>query len=374
MATAVKDAAWRRASTRRRTRRRLTGLFRQVREAETTWLTALGALCVLIAVGAVTQVLPLSMFVIPVLLGGLSLSLPRLVLLLCLVGFTMVGSALAIGFGLQQLVLRVGAMSVVVLAAVIMLWNARSRTRLGVAGTRGETMLIDLRDRLRSQGELPDLPRAWYAEAVMRSAGGASFAGDFLVAAKSPDGHRLEVAVVDVSGKGLGAGTRALLLSGAFGGLIGSVPPAEFLPAANAYLLRQEWGEGFATAVYLTLDLRTGEFEVRTAGHPPAAQLHAGSGRWVVQATEGPVLGLIPHADFSVARGRVLRGDALLLYTDGLVETPQRDISLGIDKLLGEAERLATRGFDRGASRLVDRIASKSDDRALVLLHRQAMG
>jgi serine phosphatase RsbU (regulator of sigma subunit) len=271
-------------------------------------------------------------------------------------------------------VLRVGAMSVVVLAAVIMLWNARSRTRLGVAGTRGEAMLIDLRDRLRSQGELPELPRAWYAEAVMRSAGGASFAGDFLVAAKSPDGHRLEVAVVDVSGKGLGAGTRALLLSGAFGGLIGSVPPAEFLPAANAYLLRQEWGEGFATAVYLMLDLRTGEFEVRTAGHPPAAQLHAGSGRWVVQATEGPVLGLIPHAEFSVARGRVLRGDALLLYTDGLVETPQRDISLGIDKLLGEAERLATRGFDRGASRLVDRIASQNDDRALVLLHRQAMG
>jgi hypothetical protein len=345
-----------------------------VREAETTWLTALGALCVLIAVGAATHVLPLSMFVIPVLLGGLSLSLPRLVLLLCVVGFTMVGSALAIGFGLQQLVLRVGAMSVVVLAAVIMLWNARSRTRLGVAGTRGETMLIDLRDRLRSQGELPDLPRAWYAEAVMRSAGGASFAGDFLVAAKSPDGNRLEVAVVDVSGKGLNAGTRALLLSGAFGGLIGSVPAAEFLPAANGYLLRQEWGEGFATAVYLVLDLRTGGFEVRTAGHPPAAQLHAGSGRWVVQATEGPVLGLIPDAEFGVARGRVLRGDALLLYTDGLVETPQRDISLGIDKLLGEAERLATRGFDRGASRLVDRIASQSDDRALVLLHRQTTG
>ncbi|MDQ4007881.1 MAG: serine/threonine-protein phosphatase [Actinomycetota bacterium] len=374
MATAVKDAAWRRASTRRRARRRLTGLFRQVREAETTWLTALGALCVKISVVAVTKKKKLSMFEIPVLLGGLSLSLPRLVLLLCLVGFTMVASALVIGFGLQQLVLRVGAMSVVVLAAVIMLWNARSRTLLGVAGTRGETMLIDLRDRLRSQGELPDLPRAWYAEAVMRSAGGASFAGDFLVAAKSPDGNRLEVAVVDVSGKGLGAGTRALLLSGAFGGLIGSVPPAEFLPAANAYLLRQEWGEGFATAVYLKLDLRTGEFEVRTAGHPPAAQLHAGSGRWVVQATEGPVLGLIPHAEFSVGRGRVLRGDALLLYTDGLVETPQRDISLGIDKLLGEAERLATRGFDRGASRLVDRTASQNDDRALVLLHRQVMG
>jgi serine phosphatase RsbU (regulator of sigma subunit) len=184
----------------------------------------------------------------------------------------------------------------------------------------------------------------------------------------------LELAVVDVSGKGLNAGTRALLLSGAFGGLIGSVPPAQFLPAANGYLMRQEWGEGFATAVYLVLDLRTGEFEIRTAGHPPAVQLHAGSGRWVVEDSAGPVLGVIPGAEFSAARGRVQPGDALLLYTDGLVETPQRDLSLGIDKLLGEAERLATQGFDHGASRLVDRIASQNDDRALVLLHRRLRG
>ena len=49
---------------------------------------------------------------------------------------------------------------------------------------------------------------------------------------------RLEVAVVDVSGKGEEAGTRALLLSGAFGGLLGRaagrpVPPGrQRLPAA----------------------------------------------------------------------------------------------------------------------------------------------
>ena len=43
--------------------------------------------------------------------------------------------------------------------------------------------------------------------------------------------------------------------------------------AANDYLLRQEWEEGFATAVHLSLDLATGRFEVRTAGHPPAVQL-----------------------------------------------------------------------------------------------------
>lgn len=205
----------------------------------------------------------------------------------------------------------------------------------------------------------------------MRSAGGASFAGDFIVAAKSINGHLLEVAVVDVSGKGVNAGSRALLLSGAFGGLLGSLPDEEFLPAANEYLMRQEWSEGFATAVHMSIDLRNGNFEVRTAGHPPALQFQAGSGRWVVHWTEGPVLGLVNGAIYTTHRGRMMPGDALLLYTDGLVETPKRDISHGIDKLLGEAERLVQRGFVHGAARLVASVESKSDDRALFLLHRR---
>jgi len=348
-------------------------LLRRAWGAEATWLAGLLLLCVVLAVLVTQEMVPISAFVVPVLLGGLSLSMRGLVWVLGVAGALVIGLTVALA-SQGLLMLRLGALGVVVVTAVIMVWNARSRVKLGVAGTRGETMLIDLRDRLLSQGVLPDLPRPWYAEAVMRSAGGASFAGDFMVAAKTPGGDVLEVAVVDVSGKGLAAGTRALLLSGAFGGLLGSVPPEEFLPAATDYLLRQEWGEGFATAVYLVLDLRTGTFEVRTAGHPPAVQLHAGSGRWAVQISEGPVLGVMEHARFSVARGRLHAGDALLLYTDGLVETPQRDLMLGIDKLLGEAERLAAGGFDRGATRLVDRIASKHDDRALLLLHRRVLG
>jgi serine phosphatase RsbU (regulator of sigma subunit) len=80
----------------------------------------------------------------------------------------------------------------------------------------------------------------------------------------------------------------------------------------------------------------------------------------------------------SGARGRVLPGrrpagpgDALVLYTDGLVEIPHRDLAVGIDKLLGEAERLVPRGFRGGADLLVRRVAgASSDDRGLVLLWR----
>ena len=155
--------------------------------------------------------------------------------------------------------------------------------------------------------------------------------------------------VVDVSGKGVEAGSRSLFLSGAFNGIVSALPGEQFLPAANDYLMGQNWGEGFATAIHLHLDLPTGDFELRKAGHPPAVWLHAGSGRWSVLNSDGPALGLIEDAEFESIRGHLAPGDGLLLFTDGLVETAQRDISLGMDKLAGLGERLVQRGFDGGA-------------------------
>lgn len=252
---------------------------------------------------------------------------------------------------------------------------AARRDRLGISGGRSEAMLVELRDRLRGQGEIPPLPPGWQVEVSLRSAGGASFAGDFVACSlgnSETGGQRLELALVDVSGKGVDAGTRALLLSGALGGLIGAVAPGRFLSEANRYLLRQDWVEGFATAVHLTLDLDTGEYVLESAGHPPAVHFDAGSGRWRLSAVEGPLLGVLEQVDYPQDRGVLRRGDALLLYTDGLVERPGRDIEVGIDRLLGAAERLVPRGGFRGsAHRLVDEAARDAgDDRALVLVWR----
>lgn len=311
--------------------------------------------------------MPLSMFVIPVLLGGYVLSLPTLYLLIAVIGIALV--AQAVMHGLDQL--YVGEVVVISVATLVVLGTVRSRASRGFRGAVGESMLVDLRDRLLAQGEMPTLPRGWEVEVVHRSAKHSTFSGDFLVAARSADGLVLEIAVVDVSGKGMAAGTRALLLSGAFGGLIGSVPPPEFLPAANAYLLRQEWAEGFATAVHLVVNLTTGEYQVRSAGHPPAVSFQSGSGRWQTLDATGGLLGVFEKDEYLPASGQLLPGDALLLYTDGLVETPSRDLADGIDKLEGEAERLIAEGFRHGARKLIDAVAaSAQDDRALVLIWR----
>ena len=269
-----------------------------------------------------------------------------------------------------------GAVLVVAVTATIVHTLARSRGRLGVQGTRGDSMLVDLRDRLTAQGEMPAMPVGWQAEYVLRSAGGASFSGDFLVATRSDNGSQLEVALVDVSGKGVDAGTRALLLSGAFGGLLGSVPRDEFLPACNAYMRRGKTSEGFVTAVHLSLDLATGEYVVASAGHPPAVHYDGASGRWRLTRARGIVLGVVPDlhgAASETEHGVLQRGDALMLYTDGLVEAPGRDIDVGTDRLLGEAERMLASGFRAGAPALVaamQREIGGSDDCALVLLWR----
>ena len=264
-----------------------------------------------------------------------------------------------------------GVFVVVGMTALVGYELARSGEETGLSGLRGNSVLLELRARLVQQGQLPVLPSGYYADAIVKPAGGGPFAGDFVVSALTGDDRCFEVALVDVSGKGVDAGTRALLLSGALGGLLGSQDPRTFLPAANAYLVRQDWEEGFATAVHLFLDLVDGSYTVDSAGHPPVAHFDAGSGRWGLVQASGLALGLVPDVEYVGVQGVLRPGDALLLYTDGLVEVSGRDLSVGIDKLLGEGERLVSRGFVGGAQVLVERVsADGSDDRGLVLIWR----
>jgi hypothetical protein len=264
------------------------------------------------------------------------------------------------------------AVVLLLLTAAFTLYATASRAKLGVTGVRGDAILLDASERMGAQGRIPDLPPTWYADVAARASGGTSFAGDFLVAHRSDDGRHLAVVLVDVSGKGVDAGARAMLLSGAFSGLLGAVPRAEFLAAANAFLLRQDWPEGFATAIHLWVDLVDGRFELRSAGHPPATQYRASAGRWQVHSPEGPLLGVVRDPAYDVVAGVLGPGDAVLLYTDGLVERSRLDIGQGIDRLLGLGERIVQRGFEGSAADIVGRLASTGDDCALVVVHRKS--
>ncbi|HEX5569565.1 MAG TPA: PP2C family protein-serine/threonine phosphatase [Streptomyces sp.] len=311
--------------------------------------------------------------VLPIIVGGLLLRPANLLILYATAaGALMVEAAVlgpyAAGPG------RVTPGTILAVAAVGLsgLLVAQFRSRVGVPWRRGGTMLFDLRERIRVQSKLPKLPAGWHREMALRPAGGQSFSGDFVVAALTgPDRRTLEVVLTDVSGKGMDAGSRALLLSGAFGGLLGSLPPHAFLPAANAYLLRQDWQEGFATSVHLVLDLDSGDYELFSAGHVPALQFNAGSGRWEEKAAEGSLLGVYDGAQFDAVKGSLRSGDILMLFTDGLVETADRELAEGIDRLTGEADRYVVTGIQGAAWHLIEDVARDvNDDRALLLIRR----
>ncbi len=317
-------------------------------------------------VGAIVLMLPL--------LAGTLLLSPRHVppFAVTILGVLFLVTVLSYGTSIPSRRL-VGFVAAVSMVALVLTFNRR-RSGLGVAGYASDSLLTELHTRLRRQAVMPPLPGGWHAESHLRAAGGTEFAGDFLLT-HLERGERLHLVVVDVSGKGVDAGPRSLLLSGAFGGLLARSDPADFLPAANGYVWRQDWPDSFASAIQLTLDLHTGDFVLRSAGHPPAVHLQAGSGRWkVYEDYEGPVLGILEEASYDAVFGRMLPGDALLLFTDGLIEQARRDLSIGIDKLIGEGERTVASGFEGVAAELVERLGARSDDCALVVIHRYAAG
>lgn len=330
---------------------------------------ALSLVAVVVGIAVMPEDVPLNLVFLPLVLGILFLSSR---VLPWFAGFVILGLGGAAYFQEEFTPRIVTALVVMLGVAVLVIVLTLRRGQVAVGPMRGQSMLVDLRDRILAQGQIPVLPDSWLVQSALSSAGGSPFAGDFVVATARERRSRLELVVVDVSGKGEAAGTRALQLSGAMGGLVGALPPARFLPAANDYLLQRAWEEGFATAVHVSVDLVDGAYEVRSAGHPPAVQRHAGSGRWEVLRAEGPVLGVVEGVAYDCVRGRLAPGDTLLLYTDGMVEEPRRDIELGIDHMLGAAESLLRHSWDGLAERLVAAVGSPDDDRALLLIHRRA--
>lgn len=314
-----------------------------------------------------------STFLIPLLLGGIALRFrPLAALVVVVVIVATITSARLIAEGGSS-VERISSMVVLGLTGIIVLFNA-SRIRSGLPGPLGESMLMDLRDRLYAQGIVPPLPEDWFVESAMDSAGGAMFAGDFMVAHLSDDQRHLEIVLVDVCGKGVGAGTQSLQFAGALGGLIGSLPPLGLLAAANDYLLRQRWDDGFATAVHANVDLVTGNYSILNAGHPPALLWSVEKHQWLVDEASGLALGIERFPRFGRSSGFLQPGDALMFYTDGVVETRSRDVDTGIAWLRSTAASAISESFDGATRRIV--LASEQgadDDKAVLILSRNSI-
>lgn len=338
------------------------------------------ALGVLLGVTAVLSVLPILMpygwppsaLVLPVVGGGLVLRRGQLLVLVCT---ALAGSVLG-AVAQDPLGVRLGVSVVLACTGATVLAANRFRHRLGLRGTQGDSMLLELAEHNRTLARLPERLLDWHFDSALAPAGGASFSGDFLLCAHRPEEDLLELVLVDVSGKGSRAAARSTHLSGAFAMLLGRVPPEAFLPAANDHLVRMGWEDDFATAVHLALHPATGHYRLFNAGHPPPVRYCRRRG-WEASEHGGPALGLVPGAPYPAVSGRLSYGDSLLLFSDGLVEVPGRDLDEGVGRLLAAAEpevrtHLPQQQVARGAARrLVHTVAQDvADDRTLVLVRR----
>jgi hypothetical protein len=269
--------------------------------------------------------------------------------------------------------LGVGDLVVGLVAVGLVLWQS-SRQRSGLPVGLSEAILAELRDRLQQQGRVPSLPSGWSSQSAMIAAAGTGYAGDFLVA-DLREGHVLEMVLVDVCGKGTAVGPQALQFAGALGGLIGALPPDELLTAANAFLLRQASDEAFSTAVHLLVDLDSGCYRITSAGHPPALRWSGSDQEWTVDNARGMALGVVDAPGFEASTGVLGPGDALMFYTDGVIERRRADLDAGIEWLRRVAgQDVRRRGFGGAARRVLARVDHGDDDRAVLILARGGDG
>lgn len=135
------------------------------------------------------------------------------------------------------------------------------------------------------------------------------------------DGDRVWLLVGDVSGKGVGAALFMAVTKTLFRALApGSASVAEAVGRMNRELARDNERAMFVTVFAARLELATGELEYVNAGHNPTYRLEA---RGAVNPLPGPVdpaLGAVEVHEYRSSRLRLAPGDAVLLYTDGVVE------------------------------------------------------
>jgi serine phosphatase RsbU (regulator of sigma subunit) len=155
----------------------------------------------------------------------------------------------------------------------------------------------------------------------------------------------LHFAILDGMGHGLGSTMLADLCVGAYRHARRQGAPVAAIHAAISRALTAQYDDmSFATGIIGRLTLSTGRLEWSCAGHPPPLLLR---GRKVVaELSRDPALPFGLSADPPVLHSQDLEpGDAVLLYTDGVIEarTPQGEF-FGLERLTDLLEREAASG------------------------------
>jgi PAS domain S-box-containing protein len=189
---------------------------------------------------------------------------------------------------------------------------------------------------------LPRIPGLDLSVRYLPATEGADVGGDWYDAFGVKDGH-VALVIGDVAGHNIGSASmmgqvRSMLRAYA----IDNPDPGGVLRQTNtalAWLLP----DTLASAVFAVLDLATGELVYANAGHPPPILLTGDGQAEYLDDADGIMLGALPDAEYTTGVRRLSAGAALLCYTDGLVESRNRDLSKSLTLLAETLRRTAPR-------------------------------
>jgi sigma-B regulation protein RsbU (phosphoserine phosphatase) len=198
-------------------------------------------------------------------------------------------------------------------------------------------------------------------------------AGDYYDFLDLP-GHKIGLAISDVSGKGMSA---SLLMASVQGVLRSQAATAESLADLAGKINRQlhasSHGGKYCTMFYGVYDDARRELEYVNAGHNPPLVVR-GDDVQFLQPTGLP-LGLFPEISHASMRATLAPGALLVLYSDGITETRNaRGDYYGIDRLVSAVLRARDGDVERIAARILADVrdfeagAPLEDDQTLVLL------
>ena len=168
----------------------------------------------------------------------------------------------------------------------------------------------------------------------------------------SLNGNVVDFVVFDAMGHGLQSAILGSLAVSAYRNVRREQAPADLgvlLRTVDAVISEYAGGDAFVTALFAQLDITSGRLRWATAGHPAPLHVRHASTLAPVDVRPAAPLGLNDWAgtadDVEVVELSLEPGDALLLYTDGVIEA--RDSAgdeFGQDRLRDLLERESTSG------------------------------